>query len=82
MAGLIRVWVGTRRGFNGGVYRKKEIASRLAGQLRVTPAIAADQVDRAVADILRRIRRGEETALPGVGVLGPQTPRPQRKQKP
>jgi len=51
------------------VYGKKEIALRLAGQLRVTPAVAADQVDRAVADILRRIRRGEKAALPGIGVL-------------
>lgn len=54
------------------MYGKKEIAKRLAGQLRVTPAAAADQVDRAVADILRRIRRGEQTALPGIGVLGAQ----------
>jgi len=42
---------------------------RLAGQLHVTPAVAADQVDRAVADILRRIRRGERATLPGIGVL-------------
>jgi len=61
-----------RQLYLSGVYRRKEIAKRLAGQLRVTPAAAADQVDRAVADILRRIRRGEETALPGIGILGPQ----------
>jgi len=57
------------------VLRKKDIASRLAHELRVPPEAAADQVDRAVADILRRIRRGQETALPGIGILGPQKPK-------
>jgi nucleoid DNA-binding protein len=66
---------------SGGMLRKKDIASRLAHELRVPPAVAADQVDRAVADILRRIRHGQATALPGIGILGPQkSKRPGRRR--
>jgi nucleoid DNA-binding protein len=51
------------------VYRKKQIAKRLANELRIPDATAADQVDRAVDDILRKVRRGEKATLPGIGVL-------------
>ena len=34
---------------------------------------AADQLDRAVASILRRLRNGEVVSLPGLGRLVPET---------
>ncbi|HZU28275.1 MAG TPA: HU family DNA-binding protein [Bryobacteraceae bacterium] len=53
------------------MYRKKDIAKRLAGKLHVSPEAAADQVDRAVDEILRKVRQGKNATLPGIGVLGP-----------
>lgn len=52
-----------------GVYGKKEIARRLARELQLTPGAAADEVDRVVAAILRKLRRGRDARLRGVGVL-------------
>jgi nucleoid DNA-binding protein len=46
-----------------------DLKQLLASESALTPAVAADQVDRVVADILRRLREGNTVALPGVGVL-------------
>lgn len=43
----------------------------LASKAALPAAVAADQVDRLVTDILRRLRNGNNVSLPGVGVLKP-----------
>lgn len=47
--------------------RKSDLAIRLARHSRLSPAQAADQLDRVVHDILTTIREGKEAALPGLG---------------
>lgn len=51
--------------------RKPDLAARLAGQRRISEAEAADQLDRVVHAILRRLRRGKPVSLPGLGRLMP-----------
>jgi nucleoid DNA-binding protein len=53
------------------VYGKQEIARRLANELQLTPGAAADEVDRVVADILKKLRKGRDARLRGVGILHP-----------
>ena len=62
------------------MYGKQEIARRLAKELQVTPGAAADEVDRVVADILKKLRRGRDARLPGVGILRPVLKRPKGKR--
>jgi nucleoid DNA-binding protein len=50
---------------------KNELAARLAEQEDVTPAEAADQLDRIAFRILKKLRRGEAVELPGLGRLLP-----------
>jgi len=50
---------------------KRELAARLARQSRVPKAEAADQLDRLVHDILRRLRQGKPVSLPGLGTFVP-----------
>jgi nucleoid DNA-binding protein len=47
--------------------RKPDIAKQLARRSRVTQAEAADRLDLVVRQILRDLRHGKETALPGLG---------------
>jgi nucleoid DNA-binding protein len=47
--------------------KKPEIARRLALQAGLSPAEAADHLDRVVYRILSNLRRGKETPLPGLG---------------
>ena len=54
------------------VYGKKDIARRMADELKLTPAAAADEVDRQVAEILRKLRKGRDARLPGLGILHPE----------
>jgi nucleoid DNA-binding protein len=49
--------------------KKPEIARRLARQAGITPAAAADELDRVVHRLLVNLRSGRSTPLPGVGVL-------------
>jgi len=51
--------------------RKEQLAKRLARESHVSPATAADQVDRIVSDLLMRVRRGEAASLPGLGTFQP-----------
>jgi nucleoid DNA-binding protein len=55
------------------VYGKQEIARRLANELQLTPGAAADEVDRVVAGILKKLRKGHDAHLRGVGILHPVT---------
>jgi len=47
--------------------RKTDLAIRLARDGRVSAAQAADQLDRAVHDILKTLRSGKPASLPGLG---------------
>lgn len=53
--------------------RKPEIAKRLARQTGVSSAEAADRLDRAVHQILSKLREGKPAPFPGLGqfTLGP-----------
>jgi hypothetical protein len=61
-----------RAGYPFGLKIKKEqLAKQLAKESRITPAAAADQVDRIVSDILKKVRKGEDASLPGLGTFRP-----------
>jgi nucleoid DNA-binding protein len=47
----------------------KSLVRQLAKQSRLSQAEAAERVDRAVCDVLRRLRRGQNVRIPGVGRL-------------
>lgn len=51
--------------------KKTDLTARLARQTRVSKAVAADELDRIVHDILRRLRRGKSAVLPGLGEFKP-----------
>jgi nucleoid DNA-binding protein len=47
--------------------KKAEIAKNIARRAGVTQGEAADQVDRVVRQVLSRLRKGQDTELPGLG---------------
>ncbi|HMD49902.1 MAG TPA: HU family DNA-binding protein [Bryobacteraceae bacterium] len=49
--------------------KKQQITRRLAKESNVPTVVAADQVDRIVSDLLRRVRKGESASLPGLGTF-------------
>lgn len=51
--------------------KKQDIAERLARKARVSPAAAADRLDKLIHDILTELKRGNQVALPGLGTLTP-----------
>jgi nucleoid DNA-binding protein len=51
--------------------KKEQLARQLAKESGITPAAAADQVDRIVTDILKRVRKGRSASLPGLGTFRP-----------
>jgi len=51
--------------------KKEQLARRLAKESRITTAAAADQLDRVLHDILRRVRSGQSASLPGLGTFLP-----------
>jgi nucleoid DNA-binding protein len=51
--------------------KKEQLARRLAKESGITPAAAADQVDRIVTAILKRVRKGQSASLPGLGTFRP-----------
>jgi len=53
--------------------KKEQLARRLAKESGITPAAAADQVDRIVTEILKRVRKGQSASLPGLGTFLPDT---------
>ena len=52
-----------------GRMRKHELALKLARSSGVSRARAADQLDRVVNEIVRKLRKGEPARLPGLGTL-------------
>jgi nucleoid DNA-binding protein len=54
--------------------KKSQLARLLARKHSIGTGAAADRVDRAVSRIIRALKRGQETRLPGVGVLIPGNP--------
>jgi hypothetical protein len=51
--------------------KREQLARRLARQSGISPAAAADQLDRVLNDILKRVRRGQSAPLPGLGTFWP-----------
>ena len=51
--------------------KKEQLAKQLAKESGITPAAAADQLDRIVVDILKRVRKGQTASLPGLGTFRP-----------
>lgn len=51
--------------------RKSDLTHRIARQTHVSPAEAADQLDRVIHEILVSLRKGEPAALPGLGEFRP-----------
>jgi nucleoid DNA-binding protein len=47
----------------------KSLVEQLARESRLSSAEAAERVDRAVCDVLRRLKRGRSVHIPGVGRL-------------
>ncbi len=53
------------------IMKKEQLARQLARESHVSPAAAADQLDRIVSDLLMRVRRGQAASLPGLGTFRP-----------
>jgi hypothetical protein len=51
--------------------KKEQLARRLARESGITPAAAADQLDRVLNEILKRVRHGQSASLPGLGTFWP-----------
>jgi hypothetical protein len=58
-------------GNEGLEVKKEQLARRLARESGITPAAAADQLDRILSGILKRVRRGQSASLPGLGTFWP-----------
>jgi hypothetical protein len=58
-------------GNEGLEVKKEQLARRLARESGITPAAAADELDRILNDILKRVRRGQSASLPGLGTFWP-----------
>lgn len=51
--------------------KQSALIGRLARATGVTPAVAADQLDHIVAQIVGRLRRGQSARIPGLGAFRP-----------
>jgi len=51
--------------------KREQLAQRLAKETGITAAAAADQLDRILNEILKRVRRGQSASLPGLGTFWP-----------
>lgn len=51
--------------------KKEQLARQLAKQSNISPAAAADQLDRVAHEILMRVRGGQSASLPGLGTFRP-----------
>ncbi len=45
------------------------MARKLAKESRMTAGAAADQVDRILSDLQKRVRKGKSASLPGLGTF-------------
>ncbi len=50
---------------------KKDLTAQLAAENNMTAAEAADELDRIMHQIMRRLRRGQAASLPGLGKFSP-----------
>ncbi|SPE41788.1 hypothetical protein SBA3_4600010 [Candidatus Sulfopaludibacter sp. SbA3] len=71
MGGSCRADFGMLACYRGIGMKKPDIAKRMARQAGVSPGEAADRLDRVVRDILSNLRKGKETAWPGLGRFTP-----------
>jgi nucleoid DNA-binding protein len=63
---------------------KSDLALELACQQKTTPGEAADKLDQAVSQVLRKLRHGNPARLPGLGTISADkswTFKPERKSK-
>jgi nucleoid DNA-binding protein len=51
--------------------KKQELAQRVAKEERLSTAVAADEVDRMFGELIAKIRKGQDAAVPGLGILQP-----------
>lgn len=49
--------------------KKEQVARKLAKESRLTAGAAADQVDRILTDLQKRMRKGKSASLPGLGTF-------------
>jgi nucleoid DNA-binding protein len=49
--------------------KRKQLARRLAKESHMTAGAAADQVDRILGDLHKRMRQGQSASLPGLGTF-------------
>jgi len=54
--------------------KKSDLVQEIVREHGVAPAKAADEVDQAVTKIIRALRNGRETRLPGIGTISPGKP--------
>jgi hypothetical protein len=47
------------------------VIRQLAKKSSVSPAEAADQIDKFIHDVRRKLKRGETASVPGIGKLAP-----------
>ncbi len=52
-----------------GPMKKEQIARQLAKESRISPAAAADEVDRILSEISKLVRKGQSASLPGLGTF-------------
>jgi nucleoid DNA-binding protein len=51
--------------------KKNELATLLARKNKIPESAAADELDRVVHNILRRLRKGQCVSVPGLGIFKP-----------
>ena len=51
--------------------KKSQLAARLAKETGIPKAVAADQLDHVVNQIISRLKKGETASLPGLGKFTP-----------
>ena len=51
--------------------KRDDLARQIAKETRTSPAEAADRLDLMVHDLIRKLKRGKRTTLPGLGELAP-----------
>ena len=50
--------------------KRQDITSNIARETHTSKARTADEVDRVVNEVIRKIRRGQKAELPGLGSIG------------
>jgi nucleoid DNA-binding protein len=51
--------------------KKEQLARRLAKESHISTGAAADQLDRIISEILKRVRSGQSASFPGLGTFRP-----------